>query len=26
MSDKDQAKFYKDAPKMFREKYPSLPW
>jgi hypothetical protein len=26
MSDRDQTKFYKDAPKAMREKYPSLPW
>jgi hypothetical protein len=26
MSDKDQMKFYKDAPKSLRDKYPSLPW
>ena len=25
-SDKDQMKFYKDAPKAMRDKYPSLPW
>ena len=26
MNDKEQTKFYKDAPKALREKYPSLPW